>query len=174
MILIVLHEREHERQVPSNVPNQQPSHDAPDLSSAERQSEVQNWVECEDRGTVTEQPPEVSPECISEDDHIGEEVDDSVQLGSRERDHRDTTLGATVTPVDVLRERAWGFGALKAVLGTISAIYANHEEAVGVRNKIEDLLSRIEALEARFATPPGNLVEQRRRSELIRYGIIPP
>jgi hypothetical protein len=38
-----------------------------------------------------------------------------------------------------------------------------------VGNKIEDLLSRIAALEARFATLPGNVEEQRRRYELIRY-----
>ncbi|KAF9642707.1 hypothetical protein BDM02DRAFT_3273353 [Thelephora ganbajun] len=140
----LLREREHEREVPSNTPNERPSRDAPDLSSAESQSEVQNRVEREDRGTVTEQPPER----ISEDDHIGKGVHDTVQLG-----------GSGVV------ER---FNPLKVVLGTISAAYINHKETVAVRDKIEDLLSRIEALEARFATPPGNIVEQKRRREVIR------
>ncbi|KAF9646545.1 hypothetical protein BDM02DRAFT_3118483 [Thelephora ganbajun] len=79
----LLLEREHEREVPSNAPNQQLSYDIPDLSSAESQSEVRNRVECEDRGTVTRQPPEPPPERISKDHHIGEDVDGSVQLGSR-------------------------------------------------------------------------------------------
>jgi len=38
-----------------------------------------------------------------------------------------------------------------------------------VRNKIEDLLSRAVALEADFATLPGDVDEQRRRHQLIRY-----
>ncbi|KAF9642890.1 hypothetical protein BDM02DRAFT_3192519 [Thelephora ganbajun] len=158
MILIVLREREDERQVPSSAPNEQPSHDAPDLSSAERQSEVQNRVECEDRETVTEQPPEAPPEHISEDDHIGRDAHDTVQSrGSEvvERDYRGTTPGAPATRVNIPKEPAGGFGSLKA-------------KTTVVGNKIEDLLSRIETLEARFAIPPGNVVEQRRRSELIR------
>ena len=43
-----------------------------------------------------------------------------------------------------------------------------------MRNKIEDLLSRVTALEADFATLPGPVGEQRRRHELILYAIIPP
>jgi len=38
-----------------------------------------------------------------------------------------------------------------------------------VRNKIEDLLSRVAALEEDFATLPGEVDEQRRRRELIWY-----
>ena len=38
-----------------------------------------------------------------------------------------------------------------------------------MRNKIEDLLSRVAALEADFATLPGDVDEQRRRYQLIRY-----
>ncbi|KAF9646551.1 hypothetical protein BDM02DRAFT_3003105 [Thelephora ganbajun] len=83
VILIVLREREHEREILSNAPNQQPSYDAPSLSSAERQSEAQNRVEREDRGTVTKQSLEAPPERISKDDHTGEDVDDTVQSGSR-------------------------------------------------------------------------------------------
>jgi hypothetical protein len=57
-ILIAPHEREHEEKVPSNAPDEQPGHDAPDLYTAERGSEVRNRGECEDQGTVAEQPPE--------------------------------------------------------------------------------------------------------------------
>ena len=38
-----------------------------------------------------------------------------------------------------------------------------------MRNKIEDLLSRVAALEADFATLPGDVDEQRGRHQLIRY-----
>ena len=48
-----------------------------------------------------------------------------------------------------------------------------HLQETVVINKIEDLLSRITALEARFATRPGDVQEQRRRHELIRYVILP-
>ena len=43
-------------------------------------------------------------------------------------------------------------------------------------NTAENLLSRVAALEALFATPPGDghVEEQRRRSELIRYVVILP
>ncbi|KAF9644493.1 hypothetical protein BDM02DRAFT_943873 [Thelephora ganbajun] len=77
----LLREREHEREVPPNAPNEQPSHNAPDLSSAERQPEVQNRVECGDRGMVAERPPEAPPERTSEDDHIGKDAHDSAQSG---------------------------------------------------------------------------------------------
>lgn len=40
-------------------------------------------------------------------------------------------------------------------------------------NKVEDLISRVAALEALLALPPGDVAEQRRRGELIWYGPIP-
>ena len=46
------------------------------------------------------------------------------------------------------------------------------QEVIAVGNRIEGLLSRMVALEARFATLPGNVGEQRRRHELIRYAIL--
>jgi hypothetical protein len=46
--------------------------------------------------------------------------------------------------------------------------------AAAARNKIRDLLARVAALEVHFTTPPDDVAEQRRRSELIRYAIIPP
>ena len=46
------------------------------------------------------------------------------------------------------------------------------QETVVAGNKIEDLLSRIVALEARFATLPGDVEEQRRRQELIEYAVL--
>ena len=42
-----------------------------------------------------------------------------------------------------------------------------------MRNKIEDLLSRVAALEADFATLPVDVDEQRRRHQLIRYVTLP-
>ena len=48
------------------------------------------------------------------------------------------------------------------------------QETAAIRNEIEDILSRVFVLEKRFATPPGDVGEQRRRSELIRYVVIPP
>ena len=46
------------------------------------------------------------------------------------------------------------------------------QETVAARNKIEDLL-RMVGLETRFTTLPGNVEEQRRRHELIRYAVLP-
>jgi hypothetical protein len=47
------------------------------------------------------------------------------------------------------------------------------QETIIVRS-IEDLLSRITVLEATFAERPGDVEEQRRRSDLIRYAVILP
>jgi len=41
-----------------------------------------------------------------------------------------------------------------------------------VRNKIEDLLSRVAALEEDIATLPGGVDEQRRRRELIWHATL--
>jgi hypothetical protein len=48
------------------------------------------------------------------------------------------------------------------------------QETVTVGDRVEGILSHIVALEARFATLPGNVAEQRLREELKRYAIIPP
>ena len=42
------------------------------------------------------------------------------------------------------------------------------------RNKIDVLLSRIVVLEESFNSRPGNVVDQRRRDELLRYATSPP
>ncbi|KAF9646210.1 hypothetical protein BDM02DRAFT_3189009, partial [Thelephora ganbajun] len=167
----LLRERGHEGEVPSNAPNEQLSRDAPGLS-AKRQSKVQNLVERGDRETVNvnEQPPS-GPERISEDGRIGKGAHDTAQSGESgvvERDGKDTTPGAATIRADVPKEATNGFNPLKVILRTISAIYTDYKDAAGVGNKIEDLLSRIEALEAHFSTLPDNIVEQMRRSELIR------
>ena len=90
--------------------------------------------------------------------------------------------------LDVASEAAEAFGPLKAVLGVIAKVYTQYEvcscplsqnpfltshpqETVTVRNKIDNLLSRIDRLEALFVTPTGDLAEKRRRNELLRYGI---
>ena len=82
------------------------------------------------------------------------------------------------------------FGPLKVVLGTIPAVYANREVrskppshnspltsefqqgSVAVGNKIEVLLSHIVTLEQFFDSRPGDVAEQRRRDELIRYILV--
>jgi len=95
-------------------------------------------------------------------------------------------FGGTAILVDTVKDAIDGFGPLKNVLGAISSVYANCEvrsrplleillwqthlqETTVIRNKIEDLLSRLAALEARFTTRPGDVAEQRRRGQLIRY-----
>ncbi|KAF9645513.1 hypothetical protein BDM02DRAFT_3189660 [Thelephora ganbajun] len=126
---------------------------------------------------VTKQPPEAPPELISEDDHTGKNAHDTVQSGwSRvvERTRKGMTLGAAAIHVNVSKGPAGGFDLLKAVLGAISAVYTNYKETAAVRNKIEDLLSRIVALEEHFYSRPDDVEEQRRRSELIRHVVIPP
>ncbi|KAF9644720.1 hypothetical protein BDM02DRAFT_3174221 [Thelephora ganbajun] len=125
---------------------------------------------------VIGRPQEAPSERISEDDHTDKDAHDTVQSGGSgvvERDEKGPTLGAATTCTSVPRETANGFSPLRTVLGIISAVYVNYKEPVVVRNKIEDLLSCIEALGARFATPPGNVVEQKRRREVIRrFGCI--
>lgn len=94
--------------------------------------------------------------------------------------------------VSLSKETTDGFGPLKALLGAIVAAYANQkvrprppptgvparltpsQESVAVRNKVEVILSRIDPIDALFATPPGNRDEQRRRYDVKRYVIIPP
>jgi len=49
-----------------------------------------------------------------------------------------------------------------------------HLQENDLGNKIEGLLSRITTLGAIFATPPGDVAEQRRRNELTRYAVAPP
>jgi len=99
-------------------------------------------------------------------------------------------LGGSATPVNAAEEAMDGFGSLKIVLGAISTIYANYQvrlrplfkilfwrtnlqDTAVIGNKIEILLSHLAVLEARFATRPSDVAEQRRRSRLIRYAIFP-
>ncbi|KAF9644524.1 hypothetical protein BDM02DRAFT_936188 [Thelephora ganbajun] len=88
-----------------------------------------------------------------------------------ERDYKSTALTAATILFDVPMEAADEFGplgSLKAVLRTIAAVYASHQETVAIGNKIEDLLSRIVALEEHFYSRPDDVEEQRRRNNLIR------
>ncbi|KAF9643641.1 hypothetical protein BDM02DRAFT_3191378 [Thelephora ganbajun] len=103
-----------------------------------------------------------------EHDHIGKDTVQSRGSSVVERDVKDAAPKAAAIPVDVSQRLAGGFGPLKAVLGTTSVVYTNYKKTATVGNKIADLLSRIGALEAHFVMLPGNVVEQRRRSELIR------
>ena len=51
----------------------------------------------------------------------------------------------------------------------ISAISHNFQENSAVGNKVSNLLSRIDALEDCFDSPPSGVPEQGRRVDLIRY-----
>ena len=59
------------------------------------------------------------------------------------------------------------------LLPKILFVLTHLQETVAVRNKIENLLSRIAALEELFATHPGDVADLKRRDELIRYAAIP-
>lgn len=48
------------------------------------------------------------------------------------------------------------------------------QRTVAVGNKIEDVLSRIVALENQLDSQPGDIAELRRRDELIRYATVSP
>lgn len=48
------------------------------------------------------------------------------------------------------------------------------QESVAVRRKVEVILSHIASLDMLFAAPPGDVDEQRRRYDLLRYAIIYP
>jgi hypothetical protein len=67
MNLIVLHGQE----VPSNVPNEQPGHNAPGFYFVKG--------ECEDQGMTPERPPEAPLKRASDDDPVGEGGYDTVQ-----------------------------------------------------------------------------------------------
>lgn len=99
------------------------------------------------------------------------------------------TSSREATPPRSARDGARKLGSLKAALEVIIHLYANHEvsfrplpqnplsqihlqESVAVGNKVENLLSRINALEERFGSRPDDVAEQRRRGKLIRYAML--
>ncbi|KAF9642792.1 hypothetical protein BDM02DRAFT_1875568 [Thelephora ganbajun] len=87
-----------------------------------------------------------------------------------EGDYKNTALTAATILSGISKEVAdesGPLGPLKAVLRTVAAVYAYHQETVGI-GKIEYLLSRVVALEERFYSRPDGVEEQRRRRELIR------
>ena len=107
-----------------------------------------------------------------------------------EQDHRNSEPQASVVLTEVSEDAAIGFGPLKALLGAIVAVYADHEvrhhplveidvqptplqESAAVRTKVEVLLSRIVPLDALFSTSPGDVDELRRRDDVMRYVVIP-
>ena len=101
--------------------------------------------------------------------------------------------GTLATPNDTARAGGAmdGFDLLTTLLVSISSIYTSHEvcprspnglcvfahallqDTGPARNEIEALGSQITQLGTLFATPPSDVVEVRRRSELIRYDTIP-
>jgi len=70
----------HEREVPSNAPNELLNRSAPDLH-AEKPSEVGNRGGCEDHGTVAKRPSEAPSEHILGDNHVGEDANDTGKSG---------------------------------------------------------------------------------------------
>ena len=96
-----------------------------------------------------------------------------------------TALGAATALANVVKGPADGFGLLRAVLEAIPGVRLRPpaqnpsltntlQETVVIGNRIENLLSRIAALEAVFAMRPGDVEEQSRRNELIRYAFAYP
>ncbi|KAF8493168.1 hypothetical protein F5888DRAFT_1908745 [Russula emetica] len=83
------------------------------------------------------------------------------------RNWKKTAIGGAAIALDVASEAGESFGPLKAVLGVISTIYANYKETVAVSGKIQDLCSRIAALEVIFGAPAGDVVEEKRRNGLL-------
>ncbi|KAF8488885.1 hypothetical protein F5888DRAFT_1809332 [Russula emetica] len=83
------------------------------------------------------------------------------------RNWKKTAIGGAAIALDVASEAGESFGPLKAVLGVISTIYANYKETVAVSGKIQDLCSRIAALEEIFRAPAGDVVEEKRRNGLL-------
>jgi hypothetical protein len=92
----------HEREVPSNAPNEQLGHSAPDLYSAEREPEVRNRGECEDQGTVAERPQEAPPERTFNHHHLDEDgLDQGRVCTHNDRFESRTT---TITTLDAALE----------------------------------------------------------------------
>ena len=56
---------------------------------------------------------------------------------------------------------------------SLGAFLTNHLQEISIRNKVEDLILRVDALEERFDSHPNSVVEQRRRSEVVWYATIP-
>ena len=48
------------------------------------------------------------------------------------------------------------------------------QEITTIGNKVEDLHSRVVALEEQFDSHPGDVEELKRREEVISYAIVPP
>lgn len=94
----------------------------------------------------------------------------SVAVSVLEQDDKITAPGAPAIPIDATRagESTDGFGPLKALLRSISAICAGHGDTVAVGGKVEGLESHLMQLDKLFSTPPtGDVAELRRRDALI-------
>ncbi|KAF9786252.1 hypothetical protein BJ322DRAFT_775178 [Thelephora terrestris] len=87
-------------------------------------------------------------------------------VASEEQDHKDTALNATISHTNIANEGMIGFGPLGSLLRTVSDIYADREYAT-IKNMADRLLSRVNSLDRLFATPPGDVAEQRRRDRVI-------
>ena len=78
MIVLVAHE-EREQEDSSNLPNERLGHIAPDLSASERDLEVRDLGELENRGIVAESLQEAPTEDVPESSQIGEDLYGAIQ-----------------------------------------------------------------------------------------------
>jgi len=135
----------HEGKVPSNAPNEQLIHNAPDLHP-ETQSEVQNQGEREDHGTVAERPSETPSEHVPGDNCAGQDAHDTVKSGRSRgecpcrgtalpcidllgggKDWKDRAIGGAAIVFDVAKAAAEAFGPLKAALEAASTVYNQYK-----------------------------------------------
>ena len=77
--LIAVYERE--RDVPLDTKSEQLGVIVPDLSATEKEPGVPNQIERADQGTSTDHPPGTPTEHALGEDHIAENMRDTVQLG---------------------------------------------------------------------------------------------
>ena len=74
------HERDHQREFPQKTPDEQLSHNAPNIHHIEMKSELRGQGESKNQGTVTEGPPNPPPKHTPVDDRLGEDVRHAVRF----------------------------------------------------------------------------------------------
>ncbi|KAF9789722.1 hypothetical protein BJ322DRAFT_1178577 [Thelephora terrestris] len=99
--------------------------------------------------------------------HMRQEDEPAVESEIPEQGPSYTTLGALDIPTDV-EEAAGEYASLKSLQRLISAVYANHQESVAARNRVEGILSRVASLDKQSATQSDDESEQEGRDDVIR------
>ena len=146
MIPTASQEQDSEHRTPEHTPNEL-GQNPPDLRPDMRRPEGQEGGEHENQGTVAQRPSEAAPQRTSDGDQLGEGARHSICSGESvgefwypgnilastnilpvpERIQGDTALGAAPIPDDVMKGSANGFDPLKAILGAVSTIHADHK-----------------------------------------------